>query len=327
MPPAKDDFIPLSEACVLAVVGPSERYLAMIEGAYNVLIEMPGGGLVVSGEPRARQKARAVIETLASLYDQGVRLTEVDVRRTIEQPLATGATPGSVSVSADTRAAIVMGRRGAIAAKTAGQAAYLKELADKDLVFALGPAGSGKTFLAVAYGVSLLLKGQVDKLVITRPAVEAGERLGFLPGDLNEKIDPYLIPIWGALEDIIGSEALRKRRERNEIEVAPLAYMRGRTLNHACVIIDEAQNTTRMQMKMILTRLGEGSKMVVTGDPSQVDLPNRNDSGLTHAVGLLGKVKGVGVAELSAEDIVRHELVARIVRAYDNEHKNAFGGA
>ncbi len=325
MPPAKDDFIPLSEACVLAVVGPSERYLAMIEGAYNVLIEMPGGGLVVSGEARARQKARAVIEVLANLYDQGVQLGEADVRRAIEQPLATAASMGAVS--ADTRSTIVMGRRGAVAAKTAGQAAYLKELADKDLVFALGPAGSGKTFLAVAYGVSLLLKGQVDKLVITRPAVEAGERLGFLPGDLNEKIDPYLTPIWGALEDIIGSEALRKRRERNEIEVAPLAYMRGRTLNHACVIIDEAQNTTRMQMKMILTRLGEGSKMVVTGDPSQVDLPNRNDSGLTHAVGLLGKVKGVGVAELSAEDIVRHELVARIVRAYDNEHKNAFGGA
>ena len=323
MPAAKDDFIPLSEACVLAIVGPSERYLAMIEGAYKVLIEMPGGGLVVSGEARARQKARAVIEDLAGLHDQGVKFGEADVRRAIEQPLTTGTSAGA---SAETRAAIVMGRRGAVAAKTAGQAAYLRELADKDLVFALGPAGSGKTFLAVAYGVSLLLKGQVDKLVITRPAVEAGERLGFLPGDLNEKIDPYLTPIWGALEDIIGADALKRRRERNEIEVAPLAYMRGRTLNHACVIIDEAQNTTRMQMKMILTRLGEGSKMVVTGDPSQIDLPNRNDSGLTHAVGLLGKVKGVGVAELTAEDIVRHELVARIVRAYDNEHKNAFGG-
>jgi phosphate starvation-inducible PhoH-like protein len=252
-------------------------------------------------------------------------LSEADVRRAIEQPLASGAS-AAAGTSADTRAAVVMGRRGAVAAKTAGQAAYLKELADKDLVFALGPAGSGKTFLAVAYGVSLLLKGRVDRLVITRPAVEAGERLGFLPGDLNEKIDPYLTPIWGALEDIIGAEALKKRRERNEIEVAPLAYMRGRTLNYACVIIDEAQNTTRMQMKMILTRLGEGSKMVVTGDPSQIDLPNRNDSGLTHAVGLLGKVKGVGVAELTSEDIVRHELVARIVRAYDNEHRNAFGG-
>ncbi len=324
MPAVKDDFIPLSEACVLAIVGPSERYLAMIEGAYNVLIEMPGGGLVVSGEARARQKARGVIETLAGLYDQGVQLAEADVRRALEQPLPG---PGAPAASAETRAAVVMGRRGAVAARTAGQAAYLKELADKDLVFALGPAGSGKTFLAVAYGVSLLLKGRVDKLVITRPAVEAGERLGFLPGDLNEKIDPYLTPIWGALEDILGADALRKRRERGEIEVAPLAYMRGRTLNQACVIIDEAQNTTRMQMKMILTRLGEGSKMVVTGDPSQIDLPNRNDSGLTHAVGLLGKVKGVGVAELTAEDIVRHELVARIVRAYDNEHKNAFGGA
>ena len=321
----KEDFIALTDACVLSIVGPSERYLAMIEGAFKVLIEMPGGGLIVSGDPRARQRARAVILTLSDLYDQGVDLTEADVRRVIEQPASVDGESASPSPQNDQRNTIVMGRRGAIAAKTAGQAAYLKELADKDLVFALGPAGSGKTFLAVAHGVSLLLSRRVDKLIITRPAVEAGERLGFLPGDLNEKIDPYLTPIWGALDDILGPQVLAKKRETKEIEVAPLAYMRGRTLSFAYVIIDEAQNTTRMQMKMILTRLGEGSKMVVTGDPSQVDLPNRNDSGLTHAVGLLGKVKGVGIAELSAEDIVRHELVARIVRAYDNEHKNAFG--
>ncbi|MEM9964960.1 MAG: PhoH family protein, partial [Asticcacaulis sp.] len=180
-------------------------------------------------------------------------------------------------------------------------------------------AGSGKTFLAVAYGASLLLKGQVDRLVITRPAVEAGEKLGFLPGDLNEKVDPYLMPIWQALDDILGAEALRRRRDRNEIEVAPLAYMRGRTLSNAYVIIDEAQNTTRQQMKMVLTRLGEGSKMVVTGDPSQVDLPRLSDSGLNHATALLKGVKGVGISYLTADDIVRHELVARIVRAYDSE--------
>lgn len=314
----RDDFISLTDPCVLAVVGPSERYLAMIEGAFKVLIEMPGGGLVISGDARARQKAGSLIGALAELYDQGIDITEADVRRLINQP----APRENTTVPNDARQTIVMGRRGAIAAKTAGQAAYIKELATNDLVFALGPAGSGKTFLAVAHGVSLLLKGAVDKLIITRPAVEAGERLGFLPGDLNEKIDPYLTPIWGALDDILGAQVLAKKRETKEIEVAPLAYMRGRTLSYAYVIIDEAQNTTRMQMKMILTRLGEGSKMVVTGDPSQVDLPNRSDSGLTHAMHLLGGLKGIGVAELSAEDIVRHELVARIVRAYDNEQKS-----
>jgi phosphate starvation-inducible PhoH-like protein len=306
------------------VVGPSERYLAMIEGAFKVLVEMPGGGLVVSGDARARQKAKAVIVTLADMYDQGVDIAEADVRRLINEPQLTGgkSEKTQTAVPLDQRNTIVMGRRGAIAAKTAGQAAYIPELASNDLVFALGPAGSGKTFLAVAHGVSLLLKGAVDKLIITRPAVEAGERLGFLPGDLNEKIDPYLTPIWGALDDILGPQLLAKKRETKEIEVAPLAYMRGRTLSYAYVIIDEAQNTTRMQMKMILTRLGEGSKMVVTGDPSQIDLPNRGDSGLVHAVHLLDKVEGVGKAELKAEDIVRHELVARIVRAYDNEFKS-----
>jgi phosphate starvation-inducible PhoH-like protein len=325
MAAAKDDFINLTDPCVLAVVGPSERYLAMIEGAFKVLVEMPGGGLVISGDARARQKAKAVISTMADMYDQGVDIAEADVRRLINEPQLTGqsgAASGAPSVPLDQRNTIVMGRRGAIAAKTAGQAAYIHELARNDLVFALGPAGSGKTFLAVAHGVSLLLKGAVDKLIITRPAVEAGERLGFLPGDLNEKIDPYLTPIWGALDDILGAQVLAKKRETKEIEVAPLAYMRGRTLSYAYVIIDEAQNTTRMQMKMILTRLGEGSKMVVTGDPSQIDLPNRGDSGLVHAVHLLDKVEGVGKAELKAEDIVRHELVARIVRAYDNEYKS-----
>jgi phosphate starvation-inducible PhoH-like protein len=204
-----------------------------------------------------------------------------------------------------------------IAPKTAAQARYLEELARNELVFGLGPAGTGKTFLAVAYGASLLLKGEVDRLVVTRPAVEAGERLGFLPGDLNEKVDPYLAPIWEALSDLVGAEALRRRRERGEIEVAPIAFMRGRTLAHAFVILDEAQNTSRLQMKMVLTRLGEGARMAVTGDPSQVDLVNPRDSGLSHAVSILEGVKGVGVARFDAGDVVRHPLVERIVKAYD----------
>ncbi|MDI7775681.1 PhoH family protein [Asticcacaulis sp. EMRT-3] len=320
----KEDFIDLHTDCVLAVAGPAQRYLALIESAFSVLIEMPGNGLRVSGDARHRHKAVAVIRALSDRFDQGVEISEDDVRRLIHNPESRDPVEKGhrrAPSANDSLNAVVMGRRGAIVAKTPGQAAYLKNLQSHDLCFATGPAGSGKTFMAVAHGVSLLLRGAVDRLIITRPAVEAGERLGFLPGDLNEKIDPYLTPIWQALDDILGAQVLAKKRESREIEVAPLAYMRGRTLSFAYVIIDEAQNTTRMQMKMILTRLGEGSKMVVTGDPSQIDLPNRADSGLVHAVHLLDHVEGVGMSELSAEDIVRHELVARIVRAYDNEFK------
>jgi len=210
-----------------------------------------------------------------------------------------------------------VGRRGAVAAKTAAQARYLDMLAKHDLTFALGPAGTGKTFLAVAHGAGLLLAGEVDRLVITRPAVEAGERLGFLPGDLLEKVDPYMAPVFEALTDIMGAEQLRRPRDRGEIEVAPIAFMRGRTLAHAFVIVDEAQNASRLQMKMVLTRMGEGARMAVTGDPSQVDLLNRNDSGLAHAVSILEGLKGIAVMRFAAEDVVRHPLVERIVKAYD----------
>ena len=190
-------------------------------------------------------------------------------------------------------------------------------LASCELVLALGPAGTGKTFLAVAYGASLLLRGEVDRLIVTRPAVEAGERLGFLPGDLYEKVDPYMAPVWEALTELLGPEQRRRRRDKGEIEVAPIAFMRGRTLNHAFVIADEAQNASRLQLKMVLTRLGEGARMAVTGDPSQVDLVNQTDSGLSHAVGILEGVKGVAVARFAAEDVGRHPLGERSVRAYD----------
>jgi phosphate starvation-inducible PhoH-like protein len=204
-----------------------------------------------------------------------------------------------------------------VAPKTPNQAKYLDALSQCDLVFGLGPAGTGKTFLAVAHGAGMLLRGAVDRLIVARPAVEAGERLGFLPGDMNEKVDPYMAPVWEALTDILGAEQLRRRREKGEIEVAPIAFLRGRTLSHAFVIVDEAQNASRAQMKMVLTRLGEGARMAVTGDPTQIDLPHPNDSGLAHAVGLLEGVKGIGVTRFEAEDVVRHPLVERIVRAYD----------
>ena len=298
------EFLPLSEAAVRAASGPNGRHAALIEDAFHVLMETPGGGVTLNGEAKGRRAAKQTIETLAARADSGLEVTAADVRVAVDAA-RTGAGSGPV------------GRRGAIAAKTAAQARYLEAMGRHDLVFALGPAGTGKTFLAVAHGAGLLLSGQVDRLIVTRPAVEAGERLGFLPGDMIEKVDPYMAPVFEALTDILGAEQLRRRRDRGEIEVAPIAFMRGRTLGHAFVIVDEAQNASRLQMKMVLTRMGEGARMTVTGDPSQVDLLNPADSGLAHAVSLLEGVEGIVVMRFAPEDVVRHPLVERIVRAYD----------
>jgi phosphate starvation-inducible protein PhoH and related proteins len=296
--------MPLSEAGVRAAWGSNGRHAALLEDAFDVLLETPGGGVALNGKADSRRKARQAIEIVAARADQGLDVGQTDVRVAIDHARqGTGGGP--------------IGRRGGVAAKTAAQARYLELLAAHELVFALGPAGTGKTFLAVAHGAGLLVSGEVDRLVITRPAVEAGERLGFLPGDLLEKVDPYMAPIFEALTDILGAEQLRRRRDRGEIEVAPIAFMRGRTLSHAFVIVDEAQNASRLQMKMVLTRMGEGARMAVTGDPSQVDLLNPSDSGLAHASSILDGVKGVGVMRFAAEDVVRHPLVERIVKAYD----------
>jgi len=208
-----------------------------------------------------------------------------------------------------------------VQARSPGQRGYLAALRERDLVFALGPAGSGKTYLAVAMGVSLLLGGKVERIVLSRPAVEAGERLGFLPGDMKEKIDPYLRPLYDALHDMLPADQIANRLESGEIEIAPLAFMRGRTLAHCYVILDEAQNTTPMQMRMFLTRLGEGSRMVVTGDPSQTDLPGGQRSGLADAVDTLKDIDGVRFVRLTSKDVVRHDLVTRIVEAYDARDK------
>jgi len=297
--------MPLSEDAVRAASGPSGRHAALIEDAFHVLVETPGGGVSLNGEARARRAAKQAVETLAARADAGLDVTPADVRVAIDEARRGGG--GGKPI----------GRRGAVGAKTQAQARYLELMARHDLVFSLGPAGTGKTFLAVAHGAGLLLSGEVDRLVITRPAVEAGERLGFLPGDLIEKVDPYMAPIFEALTDILSAEQLKRRRDRGEIEVAPIAFMRGRTLAHAFVIVDEAQNASRLQMKMVLTRLGEGARMTVTGDPSQIDLPRADDSGLAHAVSILEGVDGVAVMRFAAGDVVRHPLVERIVRAYD----------
>ena len=306
---SRPEYIPLSDEAARAVAGAASRHAALIEDAFNVLIETPGGGVSINGDAKSRAGAKQVVAALAAQADSGREVTEADVRVAIGTARAgTGKSPAG---------GLPSGRRGQVAPRTPGQARYLDSLNKCELVFGLGPAGTGKTFLAVAHGAGLLLRGEVDRLIVSRPAVEAGERLGFLPGDMNEKVDPYMAPVWEALTDIIGAEQLRRRREKGEIEVAPIAFLRGRTLSHAFIIIDEAQNTTRLQMKMVLTRIGEGSRMAVTGDPSQIDLVNAADSGLAHAVGLLEGVQGVGVNRFSVEDVVRHPMVERIVRAYD----------
>ena len=300
------EFLPLSDEAARAVAGPGSRHAALIEDAFHVLLEIPGGGVSVAGESRARAGAKRAVQMLADRADNGLEVEEADVRVAIGQARTGGAAPAAGHKG-----------HGLVAPKTPGQARYMESLSRCELVFGLGPAGTGKTFLAVAHGAGLLLKGEVDRLIVTRPAVEAGEKLGFLPGDLSEKVDPYMAPVWEALTQIVGAEQLRRRRDKGEIEVAPIAFMRGRTLAHAFIVVDEAQNASRMQMKMVLTRLGEGSRMVVTGDPTQIDLLNPADSGLAHAVSLLEGVKGVGVTRFTSEDVVRHPLVERIVLAYD----------
>ena len=302
------EFIPLSDLSVRAVAGAGGHHAALIEDAFKVLIETPGGGVSLAGDPRGKAGAKRAINILAARADAGLEVEVPDVRAAIGQARV-----------GDSKATPAAGRRGGVAPRTAAQARYLDSMAIHPLVFGLGPAGTGKTFLAVAHGAGMLMRGEVDRLVVTRPAVEAGERLGFLPGDLTEKVDPYMAPIWEALTDILGADQMRRRRDRGEIEVAPIAFMRGRTLSHCFVICDEAQNATRLQMKMVLTRLGEGSRMAVTGDPSQVDLLRTADSGLAHAGGLLDGVEGVAVVRFTAGDVVRHPLVERIVRAYEAE--------
>ena len=311
------EFIALSDAAARAVAGPNSRHVALIEDAFGVLAETPGGGVSISGDAKGRAQAKKAVQVIAARADQGLEIVEADVRVAIGQARSGESATGST---------LPIGRRGQVAPKTATQADYLDALGKCEMVFGLGPAGTGKTFLAVAHGAGLLLRGEVDRLIVSRPAVEAGERLGFLPGDLNEKVDPYMAPVWEALTDILGADQLRRRREKGEIEVAPIAFLRGRTLAHAFIIVDEAQNATRLQMKMVLTRLGEGARMVITGDPSQIDLVNTNDSGLAHAVGLLEGVKGIGVVRFSADDVVRHPLVERIVRAYDADAARLRGG-
>ena len=295
--------------------GEHDRHLARIEESFRLRISSRGNRVSIAGE-----KSAVVLgaETLNALYQRLEKNLPVD----------NAEVDAAIRLASDDQSKDRMKLKykdnlsihtpkGIHTARSSGQLEYIRALSEDQMVFGIGPAGTGKTYLAVAKAVSMLISGVVDRIILARPAVEAGENLGFLPGDLREKIDPYLAPLFDALHDMLPADQVMNRLNSGEIEVAPLAFMRGRTLSHAYIILDEAQNATKTQMKMFLTRIGEGSKMVVTGDPSQVDLPTGAISGLAHAVKILSDIENVGVIRFGSKDVVRHRLVTDIVQAYE----------
>jgi phosphate starvation-inducible PhoH-like protein len=290
--------------------GPHHRNLALLETRlkpFGLRAESQGGGIKLDGAEEGVSIAEAALAEFERRLKNGAEPTEME----LDGALAAAQSPSQSFAG-------LKGLKKPVTAMTRGQARYIDLLsnAENALIFGVGPAGTGKTYLAVATGVAELQAGLRQRLIVTRPAVEAGEKLGFLPGTLEEKVDPYMLPIWDSLRELMGQEQMERRMQRGEIEVAPIAFMRGRTLKNAFVIVDEAQNTTIAQMKMVLTRLGRDSRMVVTGDPDQVDLPGSQGSGLKHALKILGDVEGIAVHRLTAADVVRHGLVSRIIDAY-----------
>lgn len=303
----------------LAVLGSRDQYLRQIRDSLGIKILARHGELKIDGEAKRVERAQQVFQELRQLYAGKVTITSAEVNRILESKdpnagksvgMGTGPTPTPLEIREGTKM---------VRPRTDGQAGYLKAMTENELVFALGPAGTGKTYLAVAVAVAALRSGSVKKIVLVRPAVEAGEHLGFLPGDLEAKINPYLRPLLDALHDLMDYEQIRRYMSNDLIEIAPLAYMRGRTLNDAMIILDEGQNATIPQMKMFLTRMGNNARIVVTGDPSQNDLPPGTPSGLNDAVGRVRGIKSVGVITLSKADIVRHPLVQAIVQAYEEQ--------
>ncbi|NLI13000.1 PhoH family protein [Pelotomaculum propionicicum] len=296
------------------IFGKHDEHLVQMEKALGVRFVARGQELVITGDREKVEQAEGILAQLQKYYRAGNRLTSHEVGYAIRT--AQGGVKNALeSLAADV--AMVTPRGKQIKAKTIGQRKYIESIINHDVVFAIGPAGTGKTYLAVAMAIKALRGKDVSRLVLTRPAVEAGEKLGFLPGDLQEKIDPYLRPLYDSLYDILGVENTQKYLEKNIIEIAPLAYMRGRTLEDSFIILDEAQNTTPEQMKMFLTRLGFGSKAIITGDITQIDLPRGQVSGLINALKVLKDIKGLGIHTMTGEDIVRHPLVEEIIRAYE----------
>ncbi|KHF41885.1 PhoH family protein [Halalkalibacter okhensis] len=299
-----------------ALIGPRDRHLKRLEEHLDVTLVTRGEEVLVTGDVEKIEIVRHIITTLIQLIRKGISISERDVVYAAQ--LAENNRLDELLELYDEKVATnVKGKP--IIAKTLGQRHYVSALKKKDMVFGIGPAGTGKTYLAVVMAVTALKEGYVKRIVLTRPAVEAGESLGFLPGDLKEKVDPYLRPLYDALHDVLGMEQTARLMERGTIEVAPLAYMRGRTLDDAFVILDEAQNTTREQMKMFITRLGFGSKMVINGDLTQIDLPRGKKSGLKVAIEILDKVNDIAFIYLQQSDVVRHTLVQQILQAYEKQ--------
>jgi phosphate starvation-inducible protein PhoH and related proteins len=305
--------------------GQYDQHLALIEQRLGVEASARGNHVTFRGSADACSSAVDVLESLYQRLKRGQDITLGDVDGAVR--VATAVVERQVNLPGLGSLTQISTRKRTVTARTLNQDVYLRALARDDLVFGTGPAGTGKTYLAVAYAASLIERGVVDRLILSRPAVEAGERLGFLPGDMREKVDPYLRPLYDALYDMMPPDRVERGLSNGVIEIAPLAFMRGRTLSHAAVILDEAQNCTTMQMKMFLTRLGDNSKMIVTGDPSQVDLPAGQHSGLVEAVRLLSTVNGIAHVAFDDTDVVRNELVQRIVRAYDEAEPEMRGGA
>jgi phosphate starvation-inducible PhoH-like protein len=304
-------FAPPNNTRLAHLCGPTDEHLRTIEIALQVRISRRQEHFKVEGAKARAQRAMDVLQALYEIAARPISPDKVQLMVAGEQPMDED----------DEGAQLLHTRRSDLKARTPNQSVYLDNIANHDITFGIGPAGTGKTYLAVACAVDALERSSVQRIVLTRPAVEAGEKLGFLPGDLTQKVDPYLRPLYDALYDLMGFERVGKAFERNALEIAPLAFMRGRTLNNAFVILDEAQNTTPEQMKMFLTRIGFGSKCVVTGDISQIDLPKGQLSGLVEAEHILKRVKGIAHTRFTSADVVRHPLVARIVDAYDAARK------
>ncbi len=303
--------------------GQFDEHLKLLEERLKVEAHARGNSVAISGDVLATNQARRALDYLYEQLQKGGSVEVSDVEGAIRMAVAADdqLTLPTMERKAKLSMTQISTRKKTISARTPTQDSYIRALERSELVFGVGPAGTGKTYLAVAYAAQLLERGAVDRIILSRPAVEAGERLGFLPGDMKEKVDPYLRPLYDALYDMMPGDKVERALTAGVIEIAPLAFMRGRTLSNAAVILDEAQNTTSMQMKMFLTRLGENARMIVTGDPSQIDLPRGTKSGLVEALHVLKGVEGISTVRFREADVVRHPLVGRIVGAYDAQYK------
>jgi phosphate starvation-inducible PhoH-like protein len=314
--------IPLSGVDTVQLLGYNDANLQVIEDRFEATITVRGDQLAVRGSELEISRIEKVMKELIFLLNKNGNLTANDVGTVIDLVSVNGSQPDGASDGAldESDSAILFTKNGVIKARTPGQKNYIQQVRKNDIVFAIGPAGTGKTYLAVAFAVAALKNRDVTRIILARPAVEAGESLGFLPGDIREKIDPYLRPLYDALEDMLSVEKLRDYIEKRIVEIVPLAYMRGRTLHNAFVILDEAQNASAMQMKMFLTRLGNHSRAIITGDVTQIDLPTSTTSGLVQIQDVLKQIQGISFVYLDRNDVVRHKLVKEIVDAYDKFH-------